>query len=369
MFVPFTKMEPIIYVLIDLLVHELYSNENTLSSLKGTSDFMNINIQYLGSRKQTDILQYILKNDLGMEVHLLNWGATIRRILLPIFNENRRNVVLSYADWTDYIDNPIYAGATLGPVTGPQHINSGIPYPSIRNWTELETRVDQEGCSLALSAEFPDGEGGHPGRRELKVIYTLNNYNALRIRYLGTTDRETYLNLSNQTYFNLSGDFTRSALEQQLQINSSMAVVNYRDQTPAAYSPCIHTPFDFSASQRISNQLLKYQKNSQLQGAKGYHHSFLLDKPFIANRALTLKSESSGYSMELYTDAPAISFYSGGMIDNSLYLMDDIRSQKSCALLLSPQDLPDAPHFCPERCNYTTPNSPYERTIIYRFVK
>ncbi len=330
---------------------------------------MDINIQYLGSRKQTDILQYTLKNDLGMEVHLLNWGATIRRILLPFSDGSRKNIVLSYADWTDYIDNPIYAGATLGPVTGQQYNNGLVSYPSIRNWAELETRVDQEGCSVTLSAVFSDGEGGHPGKRELKVIYTLNNDNAFRIRYLGTTDSETYLNLSNQTYLNLSGDFTRSALEQQLQINSSVAVMNYRDLTPAAYSPSTHSPFDFSISQRISNQLLKYQKNSQLQIAKGYHHTFLLDNPSIGSRALTLRSDSSGYSMELYTDAPAFILYSGGLIDNSLYLMGDLKSQKSCAVLLSPQDLPDAPNFCPERCRYTTPNSPYERTIIYRFRK
>ncbi len=330
---------------------------------------MDINIQYLGSRKQTDILQYTLKNDLGMEVHLLSWGATIRRILLPFFDGSRKNIVLSYADWTDYIDNPIYAGATIGPSTGPHHNNSGISYPSIRNWTEVETRVDQEGCSVKLSAVLSDGEGGDPGKRELKVIYTLSNDNALRIRYLGTTDQETYLNLSNHTYINLSGDFTRSALEQKLQINSSMAVVNYRDQTPAAYSPCAHSPFDFSSNQRISEQLLKYQKNSQLQSAKGFNHAFLLTESSLGSRALTLGSDSSGYSMDLYTDAPCVCFYSGGLIDNSLYLFGDVRSQKSCAVVLSPQDLPDTPHFCPERCSYTTPDNPYERTILYRFFR
>ncbi len=330
---------------------------------------MDINIQYLGSRKQTDILQYTLKNDLGMEVHLLSWGATIRRILLPFLDGTKKNVVLSYADWSDYIENPVFTGVTIGPAVRLWNGNDSTPYATMRNWTELDTRVDQEGCSVTLSLTLSDGEGGYPGKRDLKVIYTLNNSNTLRIRYLGSSDKDTYINPTNLTYFNLSGDFSKSALEQQLQISSSMYVANYRDQAPAAFSPCTHSPFDFSVSQRISEQLAKYQRNSQLQYAKGFQHTFLLTQPSPGRRALLLKSGISGYSMELYTDAPGIRFYSGGLLDNSYYLPGDLRSSKSCAVLLSAQDLPDTPHFCPEQCRYTSPGNPYERTILYRFTR
>lgn len=350
---------------------------------------MKISKTSLGTYGTSAIYQYNLINDHKMEVTLLTIGAVVKSIYLPFPDGTTRNVVLSFADWNTYLTNPLYAGATLAPNAGrisnaclpigelcyelscneaSHNAHGGFHNASTQNWREFDTHTSSEECAVTLSILLPDGLDGYPGNRTIRVTYTLGNDNTLSIRYHAMTDKETYFNLSNHSYFNLSGNFKTNGLDQLLQVNASDYVANNAEHIPDTVRSVKQTPFDFSQPISLVFNISSNPEHEQLKNALGYNNAFLLAVN-STEKALSLTSEVSGYTLELFTDAPSIVLYSGGYIGCDLRLADGSMSSASCAIALEAQDVPDTPHFLPKHYICTKPGEEYSRSISYHFIR
>ena len=351
---------------------------------------MNINKNYLGSINGSDVFQYTLVNDLNTKVQILTLGASIQSIVLPFSDGTDKNVILSYDNWETYQYNPLYLGATLAPNAGRieggvlpvykktyalsqnegnHNAHGGFHNASLQNWDEVSTHCNSDRCSVTLSIKLSDGLDGYPGERCIQTCYSLTNDNSLKIHYHAVTDKATYLNISNHTYFNLSGDFNRSGLEQQIKVDASQFVANNYEHIPDSIVSCFDSPFDFSIYTSLENNIALYPNHKQLSIAHGYNNAFIFDqKNNQVKKTLSLRDRSSEYIMELSTDAPGIVLYSGGYIGDQWSLAGGFKSSDSCAIALEAQDIPNSPNFLPEQCCYTTPDCPYDRTIIFKFL-
>lgn len=328
-----------------------------------------------------------------LTVSLLSYGACIHSIRMHDTNhsDSSPNITLTLDTINAYQENPLYAGATLGPNAG--RISGGrLPLPSgcfqlsqndgihqlhggtsnlsFLNWSLDETAVNDTSCTAVFSAQLSDGIDGFPGNRSFSVKYTLERDNTLTIQYHAGTDRPTYINMSNHTYFNL-GTHYRPAYDHHIRINASCYTVLNPDHTPAGIDTCTDTPFDFSSLCSIAEQIKKYPGHPGLEIGYGYNHGFILnhseDPLHQHSPDLTLAEPISGRQVEVFTDAPCIVVYSGGFIGSGYLLEGSIPSADNCAIAIECQDIPDTPNFCPAQMRLTTPRHPFNRKIAFRF--
>ena len=199
-------------------------------------DYYNFVI-FAGAGGGTEIIMkaesYILKNKNGMEVQALSAGAALRRISVPDKNGVFADVVLGFEDTAEYFGNTLFAGAALGPVAGrisgaklnisgktynltkndgENNLHGGNNNISFVNWEALY--ADEK--SIKLRTSLADGTDGFPGNRTFTAEYSLDEENRLTMKYTAVSDRDTYFNMSNHTYFNMSGDFSGNALMQKM---------------------------------------------------------------------------------------------------------------------------------------------------------
>lgn len=327
----------------------------------------------------------------GITVEICTLGASITRLLLPDRHGLPQNVVLTLADKADYGKNPFYAGATLGPNAGrisnarlyidgtayqltandgPHNLHGGPGCLSFHNWTLKNLWQDSLESGILLEATLPDKQDGFPGNRSVQAAYTLTSTGLFHIRYTAATDRPTYLNLSNHSYFNLSGDFTKDVRSEQLQINAEYYVANDREHLPEAILPTPKTPFDYRCPHTLQEQMLAYPTDRQLQNANGYNNAFCLNHSSGKADAVLYDSES-GRKLELFTDAPCLVLYSGGYLSGGPKI-ETLNHRitpplSSCALALEAQDFPNAPNSPLFPCTLLSPGKTAERNITFRF--
>lgn len=338
------------------------------------------------------VWEVCLASDSKMEVTLISYGAAVRRICLPGPEKTPVNIALGFESLEDYIGNPLFAGAALCPCAGRisgaslavdgqtfhlsendngNNLHGGFHCASHRVWTLESTTSGERECSATFSVRMADGEDGFPGNRFVKICYTLRNQSELELSFWAATDLPTYLNLSSHSYFNLSGNFHRSALKQTLQIFGNRYAANDSGHLPTAVLPCENTPFDFTRPVSLEEQINAWPGDPQLANALGYNNAFLLNRaadPDTGLReALVLSDTSSGRRLTLWTDAPCVVLYSGGYIGNGFRLDGGALSSPSCAIALEAQDFPNAPNFAPETCSFLRPGQCYRRRIVYKF--
>ena len=328
---------------------------------------------------------FSLNNDNGMEVTIMSAGAAISRIAVPNLYGKKENVVLAFEVEKLYLGNSLYAGAVLGPVAGRisggrlplcgsvfqltrndgnNHLHGGKHSLSFLNW-ELQSQtqnLDTGESVLILRTFLADGTDGFPGNRHFTASYSLNKENCLTLVYEAVSDRDTYFNLSNHSYFNLSGDFTVSGLNQELYMDAEQYVANNKEHLPIGFERISNTPFDFSTPHTLAAHMEAYPKHPQLLNANGYNNAFALSSP----KAL-LSHKKSGRCMELTTNAPCIVLYSGGYIPNVLPLAGGFLSSPGCAIALEAQDFPNAPNCPAFTFSFTKAHEIYRRLIQYRF--
>lgn len=324
---------------------------------------------------------YMIKNHNGMKVELLRTGATIHRILVP-HSGGLQNIVLTFQDQQDYLNNTLYLGATLGPTAGrirngvlpinderhqlttnsaSHHLHGGLSNVSFQNWTVVE----YSDYHIIFSLFLRDGLDGYPGNRTIHVTYTLDADDRLVICYQAFSDKDTYFNLSNHTYFNLGSP----VLEHHLYINADYYIKNDDEHIPLEFSKVSSTPFDFTTAATLKEQIEKYPNAHQIQCAKGYNHAFSLNRP---NRSTSpcasLTHQNCNFQVDLYTDAPGLVIYSGGFIDNN-YLLEQGFSSSSCGIAMEAQQFPDAPNHTAFSYEITKADVPYTRSICYAIKK
>ncbi len=329
------------------------------------------------------VTEYILSNDNGMTVHILNYGAIVSKIFVPDKNGVMADVVLGYDTLAGYQENPAYLGATIGRfanrIAGGKFTLNGVDYTLALNngpnalhggptgfhkqlW---DAEVQPHGVRLSYTS--PDGEEGFPGELAIQVSYQLKDNNTLVINYKANTNKPTICNFTNHSYFNLSGVGNGGILNHQLQIHANAITAVNESQIPTGVlSDVSGTPFDFTKPEAIGARI--DSENEQIIFGSGYDHNFVLSKPMghyeeVAN----VFDPDSGRTMQVFSSEPGIQLYTGNFLDGTIIGKAGKTYQKRSALCLELQHYPDTPNQPAFPSCLLEPSQTYSQVTAYQF--
>lgn len=328
------------------------------------------------------ISQFILRNKKGMEVRVINYGATITNIFAPDWAGRFEDVVLGFDSVQNYLSksNP-YFGCVLGRYAGrianasfllngdtvrltknlnKKHSFSGGINAFNRQFWDIESYSDS---SLNLSYFSKDGEEGFPGNLQVQITYTLSSQNELKIDYLATTDKPTVVNLSNHSYFNLSGGAEPTILNHEVYLNANQITEVDDMLIPTGkILPILGGPLDFSCSCR---KIIGMDIN---QLPTGYDANYILNKSGERlSLAAVVYDPYSGRGMEVSTTQPAVQFYTGNFLNGTLKGKKGIKYGKQAGFCLETQHYPDSPNHPEFPTTILNPGDKYSETTIYKF--
>lgn len=335
-----------------------------------------------------EVYLYTLRNSSGMEVKITNYGGTITQIKVPDRHGKFDDVVLGFENLAGYTQkaNTAYFGATIGrygnriahgtftldghtyhiPINdGPNTLHGGTTGFNKRVWEAKDVSTAGH-PALELHYLSPDGEEGFPGNLNVTVRFSLAGNNDLRIDYTATTDKDTVLNLTNHSYFNLAGAGSESILNDKVTIAADrMTPVNSTLIPTGEIRSVAGTPFDFRKATAVGARI--NDKNQQLQYAHGYDDNWVLNHP-AGTMALAAKVEepNSGRVLEVLTDQPGVQFYTGNFLDGTISGIGGVYRHRS-ALCLETQHFPDSPNHSNFPTTELRPGQTFHSTTIYRF--
>ena len=304
---------------------------------------------------------YTLK-DADLEVKITNYGARIVAIGCKDQNGKMGDVALGYNSVSGYeneADKKTYFGAVVGrygnrirngkfsidghQYTVPANNNGNALHGGPHGFDEKLWIAKQLPDGVEFTLVSPDGDQGFPGKLTAHVRYTLVG-DALHINYSATTDKPTVVNLTNHTYFNLSGDGQGDILGEELQLNADQYTPVDKGLIPVGGpKPVAGTPFDFRKMTPIGQRI--NDKNEQLQIAGGYDHNWVLNGGAGQMKvAAKLYDPKSGRELTVSTTEPGVQFYSGNFLDGSYAGKAGAKYQKHAGLCLETQHYPDSPN-------------------------
>jgi aldose 1-epimerase len=352
---------------------------NTVDKIKA-SDF-----QKTINGEQTDL--FTMTNDNGMGMKVTNYGARIVALCVPDKAGKPVDVVFGYNTLDEYLNNPEkFYGAAIGRYgnriakatfqidsviyklaanNGVNHLHGGP-----KGYFAVIWKAEQVNPSKIIFTYLSrDGEEGYPGNLEISMIYELTPSNELKIEYTATTDKKTVCNLTQHTYFNLSGEGSATINDHLLMINADKYTPVDETLIPSGeLAPVENTPMDFTRptaiGERVNNDFI------QLKYGGGYDHNWVINKQTIGvELAATLESPVSGIKMSVFTDQPGLQFYGGNFLDGK----DNGKSGKPyvyrSALCLETQHFPDSPNQPQFPSTLLLPGQKYSHVCIYKFSK
>jgi aldose 1-epimerase len=333
-------------------------NDKAMNNSTGTSgNSKAITRQDWGELDGKKVYLYTLTNKSGTEVKITNYGGIVTSWITPDKNGQKSNIVLGFDDLKGYQGKTPYFGATVGRYgnriangrftldgkeyklatnNGKNHLHGGIKGFDKVVWDADQT--DENSPSLTLHYLSKDGEEGYPGNLNVTVKFTLTDENGLGIEYDATTDKATPVNLTNHSYFNLTGDVSKSILEHTLMVDADKYTPVDATLIPTGeLKDVTGTPFDFRKPKKIGAEI------GQVKG--GYDHNFVLNgKGTDAQRIAVLTDDISGRQLEVYTTEPGVQFYTGNFLDGSLQTSDGRPINKNTGMCLETQHFPDSPN-------------------------
>ena len=338
---------------------------------------MTIDKTYFGTTAGAEVYLYTLTNepDDGHHVSIINYGGAITSLWAPDRNGAFKDIVLGFGSLEDYVSNPRYFGALIGRhanrIAGGQFSLNGVEYQLPKNnganhlhggFKGFDKRVwnAKEGDGvLHLSYFSKDGEEGYPGNVEAFVDYRLSG-NDLSIEYRASTDRETIVNLTNHSYFNLKGQGT--ILKHELTLNADSFTPVSKELIPTGEIKSVAgTPMDFRDGKVIGSDLGLTES--------GYDHNFVLnDWDGSLKSAVNLYEPTSGRVLQILTNQPGMQFYSGNFLDGSFIGKNGDAYVKYAGLCLEPQHFPDAPNHPNFPSTVLRPGEEYRHSTILRFL-
>ncbi|MBQ2393559.1 MAG: galactose mutarotase, partial [Alistipes sp.] len=221
---------------------------------------------------------------------------------------------------------------------------------------------------VVLTLLSPDGEEQFPGTVNAEVTYTLTDENAIDIAYKATTDKPTIINMTNHSYFNLTGSPENKILEDVLQINASnFTPVDATYMTTGEIAPVEGTPMDFLTPTVIGERIDNFDYE-QLKNGNGYDHNWVLDtERDITRPAAVLYSPASGIEMTLYTDEPGVQVYTGNFLDGTVTGKKGIVYGQRTGICLETQKYPDTPNKAEWPSCVLRPGETYTSRCIFAF--
>jgi aldose 1-epimerase len=334
---------------------------------------------------------YTLRNAKGAEARIINYGGIVVSLKVPDKSGNLGDVVLGYDNLADYTKTPPppYFGALIGrygnriakakfsldgatyslPANdGANSLHGGTKGFDKRVW-HAEGFDSPMGPQLILTYLSKDGEEGYPGNLKVKAVYTLTDANELRVDFTATTDKDTVVNLTHHSYFNLAGK--GDILGHEVQINADRFTPVDSTLIPTGeLKPVQGTPFDFRTPTAIGARI--GQEDEQLKFGKGYDHNWVINVPPGQVPGLPILQArvyepTSGRVMEVWSDQPGLQFYSGNFLDGTLKGKGGWVYQHRAAFCMEPQHYPDSPNHPSFPTTELKPGQTYKCTIIYRF--
>jgi aldose 1-epimerase len=321
------------------------------------------------------VYSYELKNNNGIEVKIINYGATITSLKIPLKSGIMIDVVLGLDSLEDYIKSyeiggSPYFGATVGRYSG--RINKGLftinnnVYQleknlnshslhggnigfSQRNW-EVVKITEGKNPSISLYYFSPNNESGFPGDLKVELNYTLTENNELSIEYLATTSEDTIVNMTNHSYFNLEGP-AEIVANQDLYINSKTLLETNADNVPTGVLlNVVNSPNDFSSTKKCPDKI---------------------DTSFVLNKenkiAASLYSEKNNLKMLVFTDQPSVHIFVGGKYDDQLTGKEKMKYQSNSGICFETQNFPDAPNHPHFPNSVLKKDETYLQKTVYKF--
>lgn len=330
-----------------------------------------------------NVYQYTLMNNHDIEVKILTLGGIITDILVPDKFGIKENIVVKWYSLDDYLDDDSYTGSIVGRTAGRiadgkaningkeftfninnkeiNQLHGGIEGFNKKVWKD--SHVEERGkVSLILEYRSEDGEEGYPGNLDVKVVYSLNNSDEFTIEYYGKSDKDTLLNMTNHSYFNLSGNIKDDVLDEVLTIDASrVAKIRSDGALNGEIFNVENTPFDFREGKTIGSDIS--ENNEQLEKANGFDNPWILDSN---NNCIKLEDERSGRILEISTDYKAVIVYTTNFPSNKL-LSNGEKLFEQDAVCLETQNLPIAENSKFVEDSLLLKDEEYKHKTVFKF--
>ena len=333
-----------------------------------------------------------LTNKNGMEADILSYGGIVQSLKTPDKHGHLGDVVLGFDKIEDYQKHTgPYFGALIGryanriaggkfsvggaeykvPVNnGPNSLHGGIKGFDKKVWEAKEVpHAEGGGVGLALHYVSKDGEEGYPGTLTVDVMYTLTDSNELKIAYTATTDKDTVLNLTNHSYFNLNGAGNGEVLGHEVMIDADKFTPIDTTSIPLGKSEDVAgTPFDFRHSTAIGKRI-GMTKDTQIKNGAGYDHNFVLNgaEGTMKMAAIKVVSPQSGRVLTVSTDQPGVQLYTANFLDGTFAGKGGKVYKKHYAFCLETQHFPDSPNQPSFPTTELKPGDTFHSTTIFKF--
>lgn len=335
---------------------------------------------------------FTLTNAEGVEVKITNYGGIITSFRVPDKDGIMEDVVLGFDSLEGYTsDTYLKSGPYFGALIGrygnriakgkfkldgqeydlatnndPNHLHGGLKGFDKVVW-EAEEVQNEEGVGVKLHYVSKDMEEGYPGNLTVDVVYTLTNDNELKIDYKATTDKKTIVNLTNHSYFNLTGNVKRDILNHKLMINADEFIPVDETLIPTGEIRSVSgTPFDFTSPVAVGKRI--EEDNEQLKFGQGYDHCWVINgKEGEMRLAATVYDPNSRRFMEVYTTEPGIQFYSGNFLNGALTGKGGVVYEHRYGLALETEHFPDSPNQPDFPSVELNPGETYHTQTAYKF--
>ncbi len=338
-----------------------------------------------GQKDGKSVFLYTLTNARGASVQITNYGGVVTSIKVPDRAGRLGDVVLGFDSLGRYEKDSPYFGALVGRYAnriargrftldgethklfvnnGPNSLHGGKVGFDKKVWAATPLRP-RGGVGLALRYTSPGGEEGYPGDLAVRVVYTWTDDDALRIAYTAVTDKDTVLNLTNHSYFNLAGAGSGTVLDTRLQVNADGFTPVDATQIPTgAIRPVAGTPFDFRRVHAIGERIDR--PDAQLRIGHGYDHNFVLRGHGLRVSARAY-SPRSGRVLTEYTTEPGVQLYTANFLDGKLRGKGGKVYARRGAFCLEAQHFPDSPNHPRFPTTELKPGQAYHQTTVYQF--
>jgi aldose 1-epimerase len=358
------------------------------AELPKSSKPMSVSKRVFGELKNGQkVHEFRMINENRVEVSVLDYGATIREIIVPDRAGKMDNISLGFNSVEEYESQSPYFGCIAGRYAnriakgkftldgqdyqlatnnGPNHLHGGNKGFDKRLWA---AQPIEAGLGIRLTYRSVDGEEGYPGTLFTTVTYELSEDNQLSVKMEAVCDQPTVVNLTNHTYFNLAGEGHPSILEHLLLLPGSAFLATDKTNIPASIQSVAGTPFDFRHATVIGSRI--NSPHPQLGYGKGYDHTWVVPQGKDGvGHAATLSDPQSGRVLKLLTDQPGVQFYTGNYLDGSLTGTGGHPYPLRSGLCLEPQLFPDSPNHQNEKgwksC-VLRPGETYRHHSVYHF--
>lgn len=363
-------------------------SEQTDNVIEDQKDSLAITQEDFGQLPSGESIQkYTMTNANGMVVSVINYGGVITNLEVPDKDGKIADVVLGFNSLEGYLTPPPYFGAiigrygnriangkfsldgteyTLAQNDGQNHLHGGNKGFDKVVW-KITKVTNPESVALQLDYLSKDMEEGYPGNLKTTVTYTLTDDNTLKVNYKANTDKKTVVNLTQHTYFNLSGDFSKDILDQKISINADTFLPVDATLIPTGeFKEVEGTPFDFTQAKTIGKEI--NQDTEQLKRGLGYDHCWVLNSDSDGlSLAATAYDPGSGRFLEVFTTEPGIQFYSGNFLDGTLKSKSGGTYAKRSGFCLETQHYPDSPNQEDFPSVVLNPDETYTSETTFKF--